>query len=254
MVDYLSVVDPLLRSFRSEILDNFGATDHTEKHDDTVVTELDRSIEERIRKVLEKTYPNIGVHGEEFGKSGNENVYWLVDPIDGTENFIRGIAGIGTIIGLVEDGKVVFTAIYEPLQDEMYHACKGEGAFMNNKKIAFSKRSLSSSFYQVVGAQADDQFLRVMKLMDEHSVSALRLFGAAQQAMLLASGKIDGSIHLYARGSDWDYAPGRLLVSEAGAEIIYFDVEDEIASRSYAVLPPTHTKLIREELIRAVNG
>ena len=125
---YFEVLEPLLKSKRQLILDNFGKVAHESKKDLTVVTEIDREIERFYRDVLTHKYPDIGFDGEEFGKTEDTKKYWLIDTIDGTENFIRGIDGVGSMIAQVEDGEVKLASIYYPINENFYWTIRCEGA------------------------------------------------------------------------------------------------------------------------------
>ncbi len=239
---YSDFVVPLIRSFRSEIMTCFGKVEHGVKSDNTVVTEIDRSIEKKIRKRLEEEFPEIGIHGEEFGVSGSKDKYWLVDPIDGTLNYIRGIPGIGTIIGLVEKGKIVFASIYDPINDDVFWALKGKGAYKNKQKIRVSDNIPEHSIIEIDCHKDLGLNSKIIKMVSDNC-TFIKTHGAAFRAFLIAGGKIEGTIRYKSGGSDWDYAPGNFIAKEAGAIVTYYDIQDELKSRSFSVLTKNNHKV-----------
>lgn len=185
----------------------------TSKHD--VVTETDREIERHLREEFRKLDPSIGFVGEEFGGDRSIARHWLCDPIDGTLGFVRGLAFCTTMVSLIEDGNVVFAAIYDFVRDEMYHAQKGGGAFCNDARIKVSSRPVEESCiaYETRFRLNDnmDRFLR----MQEKTVF-IKTLTAGYEMILVASGKIEGRVGFDPYGYDYDFAPGSLLVCEAG--------------------------------------
>ncbi len=236
----------LVRSFRPEILENFGNIEHVLKSDKTVVTKLDKSIEKRIRAELEKEYPEIGFDGEEFGKSGSAEQYWLIDPIDGTQNFIRGIEQIGTIIGLVENGEVVLSLIYDPIKDLLYCAKKDQGAWCDGYRISVKER-VSGDFLVESTALEMAEGHEILKILRKNRISLIRTHGSATKTSLLISSKIDGVINFMAGGGNWDYAPVILLAEEAGAVITIFDQKSKLETRNFAMLSkPLNSQIVDE--------
>lgn len=180
-----------------------------------VVTKLDIEIEELIATRLTKHDPTIGFKGEEFGMRRESERFWLVDPIDGTGFFIRGIPYCSTMIALIEKGEVIASVIYDFINDELYAAEKNKGSTMNGKPIHVSNRALKDS-YITVESRLDTQddvkkFLELSK-----KCVAFDSAVAGYEFILVASGRLDGRINFNGYGRDYDFAPGSLLVSEAG--------------------------------------
>ena len=111
-----------MRYFRPEL-----TVEH--KADCSPVTVADREAEQRTVDVLREAYPDYGMLGEEFGEQGGAGARWIIDPIDGTKSFIRGIPFFATLIGLEEEGEITTGAIYAPAQDDLLYAQKRQGAF-----------------------------------------------------------------------------------------------------------------------------
>src|SRR5881397_1692172 len=115
-----------------------GGFEVAKKADDTPVTPADREAEQAIVEILGRAFPDCGVLGEEFGGRGTKEVRWIVDPIDGTKNFVRGIGIWATLIALEERGEVTVGVIHNPVTAELYTARRGAGAFLNGERIRVS--------------------------------------------------------------------------------------------------------------------
>lgn len=234
---YLAVIDPLMRSFRADILSQYGNLKHDFKEDASVVTELDRAIERTIAKSLHSQFPDIGIVGEEFGQTGNSHKYWLIDPLDGTELFIRGLPGVTIIIGLVENGVATHSYIYDPAEDRLYSAVRGGGAFLNGNQTQVSTRPVGSSY--IVVSSGLELTSDLPKKLHDYGVSYVtRMLGSGIRSTYMASGRIEGVIvKSQNRGGPWDHAPTRLLMEEAGAKLI-ISGEDMVEARVFALLSP----------------
>lgn len=243
-------VIPLLRSLRGDILTHYGQTDHGLKENRTVVTEVDRYVEQKLSEALLAEYPDIGVLGEEFGVKGNENTYWLVDPIDGTESYVRGLPGVTSMIGLVDDDMVVESFVYDPVHDTMYSALRGSGAYKDDEKIQVSSREVSRSIIAIGSHVLERKPAALLALKEAGVFYMSQYFGAGIKAIYMASGKIDGIIidRPQSHGGVWDYGPTMLLVQEAGGVITQFD-DNGINAQSYVIFTPTNN----QELISAID-
>ena len=180
-----------------------------------VVTKIDFEIEEYLAKEFTKIDPTIAFVGEEHGGDRTAPRHWLADPIDGTAHFVRGLPFCTTIMALIENGKVSFSAIYDFVNDIMYHAERGKGAYKNSETIRVSDRPLGSSlmFYES-NLNKDDNLNTYLAFKKKTTI--LNTLNAGYEFSLIASGKIEGRICLDPFGKDYDFAPGSLLVAEAG--------------------------------------
>lgn len=181
-----------------------------------VVTKLDTDIENFIAEKLNEYDSSIGFVGEEFGERKRSNRFWLVDPIDGTAHFVRGIPFCTTMISLVEDGEVVLTVINNFISNELYAAEKNKGAKLNRKPIHVSNRSLREAYISLETNIKQEKNLKTFLSLREKKCMMFQTINCGYEYGLIAAGKIDGRICLDPFGKDWDYAPGSLLVSEAG--------------------------------------
>jgi fructose-1,6-bisphosphatase/inositol monophosphatase family enzyme len=181
----------------------------------TTVTEVDRQVESMLADRLGDLDSSIGFVGEEFGGNSNTERYWLVDPIDGTGHFIRGIPFCTIMIALVESGTVVFSAIYDFMNGQMYSARKADGAKLNGSLIRVSNRSLSQSYlFHEINLDKNDNLAKFLEL--KKRTVLMKTINCGYEFCLIASGKIEGRLCIDPYESIWDYAPGAFLVAEAG--------------------------------------
>ncbi|WP_420549253.1 inositol monophosphatase family protein [Curvivirga sp.] len=189
------------------------------------VSTADKRAEETIRRELEKARPEYGFLLEEAGvvKGSDEDYRWIVDPLDGTTNFLHGIPHFAISIALEEKGEIVAGVIYDPVKDEMFWAEKGKGAFVNDRRLRVSARTrLSESIFATgipfMGRDTEDDghglFLRRLEKIMEKTAGVRRFGAASLDLAYVAAGRYDG---FWERGlAPWDVAAGVLLVKEAG--------------------------------------
>ena len=216
------------------------------------VTEVDRRAEEAVRDVLAKETPGIDVVGEELG--GNEtSEYWLVDPVDGTTNFLHGFPAVGVSVALIADGRPQAGAVHAPYLDSTWTAARGQGAEQDGSPMSISKAPPGEA---VVGTgfpfrykeERLEEYLAVM-------IPALRTFedlrrpgAVALDLAWVASGVFDGFFELAL--SSWDVAAGALLIEEAGGIVTdWTDGEDYLSGDILAGGPEVHAALV--ELAKA---
>jgi len=218
---YSEKVIPILKEAGKDLAKYFGnvaISDKKEKMAYSVVTDLDLKTEKFIAKELKKVYPSIDFFGEEFGGNKKSDRFWLVDPIDGTAHFVRGMPFCTTMISLVEFGEVIFSAIYDFIKGDVYYAEKGKGARKNNEKISVSNRSLVDSYMTFEIDLTKKENLDIFLSLKNKS-ALFKTISCGYEYVLIAQGKIEGRISIDPYGHDWDYAPGSFLVKEAGGAV-----------------------------------
>jgi myo-inositol-1(or 4)-monophosphatase len=183
-----------------------------------VVTSLDTEVEQLLITRLKEAYPDIGFEGEEFGVTQAAERIWLVDPIDGTAHFVRGIPFCTTMVALVDGGEVVFSVIYDFVRDDVYVAEKHRGARLNGELIRVSDRSLSNA-YVAVEANLDRAENVAAYVSLRKRCIVMETINCGFEFCLVATGKIEGRICMDPFGHDWDFAAGSLLVAEAGGVV-----------------------------------
>jgi histidinol-phosphatase len=201
----------------------------TTKPDNSPVTDADKAVERAIIDAIAGQYPTDGVVGEEFGTSGSKDRYWVIDPIDGTKNFLRGVPTWATLIALVENEQVVASVVSCPALYRRWYATAGGGAFVVEgnspaRKLAVSKvsaikdASIAYSDFQGWGARRP----AFEKLLD--SAWRTRGLGDFWSHMLVAEGAVDVAIEPSL--ALWDMAALDLIVREAGGRFTSLDGVD----------------------------
>lgn len=241
--DSQSLVVEVFRSLRSDLLSVYGKIEYTKKADRSKVTVWDVKVETALRDRLLAQFPDVGFEGEETGPTGSRETYWLVDPIDGTSSFIRGLRYCTNMAALVHDGETVAAVIYDFVNDELYTAAKGEGAFKDGAKLSVaSHRPVDDS---VIYSFSRTRFAPIREALGELRMRALLTMGAAGHTYcLLAEGKIDGIVALDSVMGTYDNAPGMLLAEEAGAVVLSYDDAVGIQRREFIVATPTVAEAI----------
>ena len=202
-------------------------------NDSDIVTEADKASEQVIINNINRTYPQHAILSEEMGGNAIESDYrWIIDPLDGTTNFSNGLPLFSVSIAVEYRGEVIVGVVYAPYLDEMFHALKGGGAWLNGKPIAPSgKESLSHSvvttgFPVDKDITTDNNLDNVSRVLPR--VRGMRRLGsAAIDLCYVAAGFLDGywEMNLYT----WDVAAGQLIVQEAGACYSHFRTDRNIS-------------------------
>lgn len=208
-------LESVVRPYRRQILAAHGNVETEIKSDGTPVTRLDTELEHLMRNALAAFDSSVGFEGEELGKSGNEDTFWLLDPIDGTENFVRGLPFVRNMATLVDGNEPVFAFVYNPITDALFTASKGGGAFRNGEAIHVSDRPIDRAWIELSAPLQKPEVYQVLKAIRSR-VSALSVI---RDFPMVAEGKLDGQVVYGSGGGAWDYAPRALLISEAGGKV-----------------------------------
>ena len=199
-----------------------GGVEVTIKPDRTPVTQADREAEQAITRMLGRAFPDWGFLGEEFGERGSREIRWIIDPIDGTKNFIRRIPIWAVLIALEERGEITTGVVLNPVTDELFTARRGEGAYKNGERLRVSECEamkdatvLHSGLRLVREAGHWDGFVRLFD-----AGSRTRGFGDYYGYGLVAEGKAE--IYVEVDLKPWDVAPVKILVEEAGGRLTDF--------------------------------
>lgn len=202
--------------------ENFGKAKHVKiKNGDITnfVTEVDLAIEKLIRASILKKFPDHKIIGEEFGQNDitKKDLFWIIDPIDGTTNFIHGVSFCCISIALWNSQGPLLGVVSNPTTGEMLIAIKGKGAFLNDKKIKVSTSNNIKNFFGAAGWGRDKSFgVKILPFMIQNA-NKVRVFGsAALETCAVAKGNFDYYIH--GRLNVWDFAAAILFVSEAGGK------------------------------------
>jgi histidinol-phosphatase len=199
-----------------------GGFEVTIKPDQTPVTQADREAEQAIRGVLGRAFPDWGFLGEEFGAAGGEDTRWIIDPIDGTKNFIRGLPFWAVLIALEEHGEITTGVVFNPVTNDLLTARAGEGAFANGARIRVSdcghlaEATLLHSGLKLL--REDGCWDGFVRLVDGTARS--RGFGDYYGYDVVARGKAE--LYVEVDLKPWDIAPVKILVEEAGGRLTDF--------------------------------
>lgn len=186
------------------------------------VTKADKEAELIARKIISEKFPDHGFIGEEFGKTKPKAKYhWVIDPIDGTRDFIRGVPFWGTLVAVLEEDKPIIGVCFYSTSDELFTAQKNKGAYLNGKRIFVSKvASLKQSYLTISAAHhfASHNLIPQMVKLSQ-SIGASRYPGNLGYS-LLWKGKSEG--YVGARGSLWDWVAPAIITEEAGGKFTDF--------------------------------
>ncbi|MBE6800528.1 MAG: inositol monophosphatase [Ruminococcaceae bacterium] len=192
-----------------------------------LVTEYDKNIQEKLQLGLKKLLPEAKFIGEEGSndKLTDDGYAFIVDPIDGTTNFIKDYHHSAISVALLKGKQVVAGVVYNPYLDEMFYATKGQGAFCNGKKIGVSSQPLSNAIVLFGSSPYDKNlFQKTIEILTEYFYKALDIRRSGSAALDLCSVAC-GRAELYfeLQTSPWDFAAGKLIVEEAGGVVTTLD-------------------------------
>jgi myo-inositol-1(or 4)-monophosphatase len=193
-----------------------------EKAANDFVSEVDREAEQAIIRTLHDAYPGHAILAEESGASGESEYQWIIDPLDGTTNFMHGFPQFCVAIALRHRGVVTQAVIYDPSRNDLFTSTRGRGAFLNDQRIRVSKRthlrsSLIGTGFPFRQFEHIDVYLAILRDMMGGAAGVRRAGSAALDLAYVAAGRLDGFWELGL--SPWDIAAGALLISEAGGLI-----------------------------------
>ena len=237
------------------------------KQPNDFVTEVDKAAEAAIIEILREAYPDYGILAEESGQSAgrgsqDSEYQWIIDPLDGTTNFIHGMPQYAVSIALAKSGIVEQAVVFDPNRNELFTASKGSGAFLNERRIRVSKRlklqdSLLGTGFPYRMFDQIDTYLAIFKELAQKTAGMRRPGAASLDLAYVACGRYDGFWEFGL--APWDMAAGALLVAEAGGLVSdirgdanYLESGNIIAGTPKVFAPLL--KLIEEKLPASVRG
>ncbi|AZL59408.1 inositol monophosphatase [Tabrizicola piscis] len=202
------------------------------------VSEADKNVELAVRAALAQAFPEDGIVGEEGAPTpGTSGFTWVIDPIDGTTNFINGIPQWCVIIACVHQGQTVIGVVHDPVHDELHHAMAGGGAFCNDRPIRCSaKTSLREGSLGVgfSGRTRIEGIKRLINLSCDAGTVFWRNGSGGLSLAYVATGRILGYVEEHMNA--WDFLAGHLIVAEAGGRVEPVDADDAIANGGRVVV------------------
>lgn len=209
------------------------------RHD--YVSEVDRACEEEIVRQIRRYYPDHAFLGEEGGAQGENEATWVIDPLDGTSNYMRGIPHFAVSIAQQVKGRTEHAVVYDVIRDELFTASRGKGAFLNQKRIRASSRA---SLDEAVLATAFpfrergllQSYARVFQAVFARTEDFRRAGTASLDLAWVAAGRLDGYFEVAIK--PWDVAAGALLVREAGGVVMDWYGRDDIEESGTVLAAP----------------
>lgn len=236
------------------------------KQPNDFVTEVDKAAEAIIIETLQEAYPSYGILAEESGQSdgkgGDSEYQWIIDPLDGTTNFIHGLPQYAISIALAKGDVIEQAVVFDPNRNELFTASKGAGAFLNERRIRVSRRlklgdSLIGTGFPYRMFDKVDLYLAIFKELAEKTAGQRRPGAASLDLAYVACGRYDGFWEFGL--SPWDMAAGALLISEAGGLISdlrgdanYLDTGNVIAGTPKVFAPLL--KVVQSHLPESIRG
>jgi len=213
------------------------------------VTACDKKVEKILIGELQKARPTYSILSEEIGEIKNDESFkWIIDPIDGTANFLHGVPHFAISIGLEQNKEIICGIIYDPIKDEMFVAEKGNGAYLNNQRMRVSSRSKLKDCIIFTGGPKHESDNRELALKEYINFSSrvfipIRKFGSAALDMAyVAAGRCDGfwqrNLHY------WDIAAGIIIVKESGGFVTDFAGENQYIQNRTIIA--TNSKINKE--------
>jgi myo-inositol-1(or 4)-monophosphatase len=235
------------------------------KQPNDFVTEVDKAAEAAIIETLLEAYPNYGILAEESGHhagKGDDEYQWIIDPLDGTTNFIHGLPQYAISIALAKGSTIEQAVIFDPNRNELFTASKGSGAFLNERRIRVSRRtklqdSLIGTGFPYRMFEHIDLYLAIFKELAQKTAGQRRPGAASLDLAYVACGRYDGFWEFGL--APWDMAAGALIIAEAGGLISdlrgdanYLETGNVIAGTPKVFAPLL--KLIEEKLPASMRG
>ena len=250
----MNVMVKVCRKASKIIIRDFGEIENLQvsvKGPGDFVTASDKKVEKIIIEELQKARPNYSVLSEEIGEiKNNEEFKWIIDPIDGTANFLHGIPHFAISIGLEHNKEIICGIIYDPIKDEMFTAEKGNGSYINNQRMRVSSRQkLKDCIIFTDGPENknlnDESLMEVYKKISSKVDIPIRKLGCGSLDMAyVAAGRCDG---FWSKNLNyWDIAAGIILVKEAGGFVTDYSGEAKYIENKTILV--TNSKISNEML------
>lgn len=197
-----------------------------EKNHNDFVTDIDQQAEQIIIQTIHESYPDHAILGEESGASGTSDYTWIIDPIDGTSNFLHGHPHFCTAIGIKYKNRIEHGIIYDHLRQELFTATFGGGSFLNDRRIRVATRkqfagSLIATGFGNKTIKNIEIYLKILAAILPQAAGIRRSGSAALDAAYVACGRVDGFWEMNL--APWDIAAGALIIQEAGGIVTDFE-------------------------------
>jgi myo-inositol-1(or 4)-monophosphatase len=210
--------------------DNVGQLRIDQKGKNDYASEVDRKAEREIITIIKSAYPDHAILAEESGQHKGNDFVWVIDPLDGTTNFLHGFPQYAVSIALKHKGRLEVGVVYDPLRDELFTAKRGGGSMLNNRRLrvtnqASLKGALIGTGFPFKTDQHLEAYVGMFKAITKDSAGIRRAGAAALDLAYVAAGRLDGFWEIGVM--EWDMAAGILLIKEAGGVVTDFSFNDK---------------------------
>ncbi len=194
------------------------------------VTEIDQRAEAAIVEIIQRAYPEHGILAEEGTRIESQDYEWIIDPLDGTTNFIHAVPSLAVSIGVRRQNRLEHAVVYDPLRNELFTASRGGGAHLNDRRLRVSQRrdlddSLIATGFPFRDFSYLNEYLAIFKNLMQKTAGLRRAGSAALDLAYVAAGRYDGFWEFHLK--PWDVAAGALLIQEAGGLATDFHGEQD---------------------------
>ena len=221
----------------------------TSKGRNDYVSEIDRAAEREIIDIVRKHYPHHAILAEESGRSGDSEIVWIIDPLDGTTNFLHGFPVFAVSIAVEQRGRLEVAVVYDPMRQEIFTAVRGAGAHLENRRMRVSKQrtlegALLATGYPYRHSEREaDAYFAMLRALSRVTAGIRRPGSASLDLAYVAAGRVDGFWELGLK--PWDTAAGTLLIQEAGGRVGTFGGKEyRLGANIVAGAPKVYEALI----------
>ncbi|HET6565623.1 MAG TPA: inositol monophosphatase family protein [Xanthomonadales bacterium] len=209
------------------------------RHD--YVSEVDHACEAEIVREIKRYFPDHAFLCEESGEAGSGDIVWVIDPLDGTSNYLHGLPHFAVSIAQQVKGRSEHAVVYDPMRDELFTASRGGGAYLNNRRIRVSPRieldgAIFATAFPFRQRNKMQAFGRVFQAVFEKVEDFRRAGTASLDLAYVAAGRMDGYFEIGLK--PWDVAAGALIVREAGGVVVDFNGTDDVENSATLIAAP----------------
>ena len=222
-------------------MQHVGSIPVSQKSRHDYVSEVDRACEAEIVNEIKHYYPDHAFLAEEGGASGDSDYLWIIDPLDGTSNYLHGIPHFAVSISQQFQGRTEHAVVYDPIRDEIFTSTRGNGAYMNNQRMRVTQRTelegaILATAFPFRKRQHMKAYMNIFNRVWEQAEDFRRAGTASLDLAWTAAGRIDGFFEIGLK--PWDVSAGALLVREAGGVVNDFSGNDKIEETDTLIAAP----------------
>jgi len=210
-----------------------------EKSRNDYVTDADRAAERAVIETIRKHYPEHAILAEESGQDGDGDICWIIDPLDGTTNYLHGFPVFSVSIGVRVNGRIEHAVVYDPVRQELFTASRGDGAQLDGRRIRVSRQTqlehalIGTGFPYKLIDQEMTPYLRMLENVLRNTAGVRRPGSAALDLCYVAAGRLDG---FWETGlKSWDLAAGSLIIREAGGIVSGLDGSEDFLESGHVL-------------------